>query len=183
MTLLMCFCDKIMIFVEQLSRYASSGRKFLLSKLITNLTFDIICAITMDVDFDARQSKSSGQGEFIKLYLLDMDGTKERRFPWWIHPTRKWRCYKVGKSIDRHPVDMIRRNMPSNSSKIGNRKGEKPARETLRHQLKTFLFAGHDTTGILLMWLFYELSPSPHVLKAVRDGSLMPLYRLHGRWA
>jgi len=35
-------------------------------------------------------------------------------------------------------------------------------------QLKTFLFAGHDTTSILLQWAFYELSRTPHALKAVR---------------
>jgi cytochrome P450 len=38
-----------------------------------------------------------------------------------------------------------------------------------RDQIKTFLFAGHDTTGILLAWLLYELSRSPQALKAVRD--------------
>ena len=37
-----------------------------------------------------------------------------------------------------------------------------------RDQIKTFLFAGHDTTGILLAWVFYELSRTPHVLDAVR---------------
>jgi cytochrome P450 len=36
-------------------------------------------------------------------------------------------------------------------------------------QLSTFLFAGHDTTSILLSWVFYELSRTPHALWAVRD--------------
>lgn len=35
--------------------------------------------------------------------------------------------------------------------------------------LKTFLFAGHDTTSILLQWAFYELTRTPHTLKALRD--------------
>ncbi|RAL11559.1 cytochrome P450 [Aspergillus homomorphus CBS 101889] len=35
-------------------------------------------------------------------------------------------------------------------------------------QLKSFLFAGHDTTSILLQWTFYELSRTPRVLQAVR---------------
>lgn len=34
-------------------------------------------------------------------------------------------------------------------------------------QLKTFLFAGHDTTSITLQWAFYELSRTPHVLRLV----------------
>jgi cytochrome P450 len=36
-------------------------------------------------------------------------------------------------------------------------------------QLKTFLFAGHDTTSSLLQWAFYELSRTPHALRALRD--------------
>lgn len=35
-------------------------------------------------------------------------------------------------------------------------------------QLKSFLFAGHDTTSILLQWIFYELSRTPRVLNALR---------------
>ncbi|KGO38742.1 Cytochrome P450 [Penicillium expansum] len=34
-------------------------------------------------------------------------------------------------------------------------------------QLKLFLFAGHDTTSILLQWAFHELARTPHVLRRV----------------
>ena len=36
-------------------------------------------------------------------------------------------------------------------------------------QLKTFLFAGHDTTSTTIVWTLYEVSRTPHALKAVRD--------------
>lgn len=36
-------------------------------------------------------------------------------------------------------------------------------------QLKTFLFAGHDTTSTTIVWSIYELFRTPHALKAVRD--------------
>lgn len=32
-----------------------------------------------------------------------------------------------------------------------------------------FLFAGHDTTSILMQWIFYELHRSPSALKALRN--------------
>jgi cytochrome P450 len=35
-------------------------------------------------------------------------------------------------------------------------------------QLVTFIFAGHDTTGTAIACAFYELSRTPHALKAVR---------------
>ncbi len=46
-------------------------------------------------------------------------------------------------------------------------------------QLKTFLFAGHDTTSTTIIWTIYELSRTPHALKAVRDE----LDRLFGQGA
>lgn len=36
-------------------------------------------------------------------------------------------------------------------------------------QIKTFLFAGHDTTSSLLQWAFYELGRTPHALLAARQ--------------
>lgn len=36
-------------------------------------------------------------------------------------------------------------------------------------QLKTFIFAGHDTTSTTIIWSMYELSRTPHALKAVHD--------------
>lgn len=35
-------------------------------------------------------------------------------------------------------------------------------------QLKTFLFAGHDTTSALLQWTLYELSRNPRIMASVR---------------
>lgn len=36
-------------------------------------------------------------------------------------------------------------------------------------QLKTFLFAGHDTTSTLINWTLYELHRTPRALEAIRD--------------
>lgn len=41
--------------------------------------------------------------------------------------------------------------------------------EQICDNLKTFLFAGHETTGVLLQWIFYDLSKSPYALKALRN--------------
>ncbi|KAH6623878.1 cytochrome P450 [Chaetomium tenue] len=190
MTLLPCILDKTDIFMEHLDRLASSGEEFSMLKHTINLTFDIIGAITMDVDFDAQKSESSSQGEFIRLYdqLLKMYGQEDSRFPWWMSPMREWRRYTLSNQIDRLLETMIRAKHTQQQQQHttnGSSKAKKP-RDVLslslqgsdslsralltetRDQIKTFLFAGHDTTGILLAWLFYEFSRSPHVLQAVR---------------
>lgn len=38
-------------------------------------------------------------------------------------------------------------------------------------QVRSFLFAGHDTNTSALQWAFYELSHTPRALKAIRDES------------
>jgi cytochrome P450 len=36
-------------------------------------------------------------------------------------------------------------------------------------QIKTFLFAGHDSTSTAITWMIYELSRTPHALRKVRE--------------
>ena len=194
MTLLPCILDKTSIFLERLDGLASSGTEYPLNKLTINLTFDIIGAITMDVDFDAQHSESLGQGHFIRLYdqLLGYYGGSDGRIPWWMRPSREWHRYRLSKQIDEHLEKLIREKHTDQRQQKQQQKEEEGGRKTkardilslslqgseelskellaeTRDQIKTFLFAGHDTTGILMAWLFYELSRSPHVLKAVRD--------------
>lgn len=187
MSLLPCIVDKTSIFIEHLDRYASTGAEFPLNKVTINLTFDIIGAITMGVDFDAQHSESSRQGQFIQLYdqLLGLYETDDDQFPWWMHPKREWRRYRLGAQIDSHLEAMIREKHAEQREGRGGAgarsilslslKGSDDSEldDDLVHetcdQIKTFLFAGHDTTSILLAWLFYELSRTPRVLQAVRD--------------
>lgn len=189
MSLLPCILDKTEIFVDHLDRYADSNEEFSLLKLTINLTFDIIGAITMGVDFDAQHSESSGQGEFIQLYdrLLQLYALGDGQLPWWMYPRREWRKYVLSKQIDQRLVSIIQKKHAEHQSQQVQQTGKNKPRDVLslslqgnaelgkelltetRDQIKTFLFAGHDTTGILLAWTFYELSRSPHVLKGVRD--------------
>ncbi|KAI9927194.1 hypothetical protein MW887_003578 [Aspergillus wentii] len=45
-------------------------------------------------------------------------------------------------------------------------------------QFKLFMFAGFDTTSLLLAWLFYRLSLTAHALKAIRDDVMTSLARI-----
>ncbi|KAH6611701.1 cytochrome P450 [Chaetomium sp. MPI-SDFR-AT-0129] len=189
MSLLPCILDKTEIFVDHLNRYADSNEEFPLLEFTINLTFDIIGAITMGVDFDAQHSESSEQGEFIQIYdrLIRLYGLGDGQLPWWMYPRREWRKYVLSKQIDQllesiiqdkhaehqnQQVQQTGKNKPRDVLSLslqGNTELSKGLLSDTRDQIKTFLFAGHDTTGILLAWTFYELSRSPHVLKGVRD--------------
>jgi cytochrome P450 len=191
MSLLPCILDKTDIFVHHLDNLANSGKEFTLLKFAINLTFDIIGAVVMGVDFDAQHADSSSQGEFIRLYdelLSTYNGSGLERLPQWMFVRREWRRYRLSSKIDRLLEGMIRQKHAegANSSKTNassrsvlnlSLQGSDSQTGTLsddlvhetRDQIKTFLFAGHDTTSILLAWLFYELARTPRALKAVRD--------------
>ena len=44
-----------------------------------------------------------------------------------------------------------------------------PSRVSIRRQLMTFLFAGHDTTANMLSWMLYYLCRHPEYAAVVRD--------------
>lgn len=188
MSLLPCILDKTDMFVGLLDKLAATGEEFALLKLTINLTFDIIGAVTMGVDFDAQHSESSHQGEFIRLYdqLVGTYGVNSSRLPEWVHVRRERRRYRLSSQIDSLLEAMIREKHAEQrrggGAKAASRsvlglslqgsREEELSREALaetRDQIKSFLFAGHDTTGILAAWLFYELARTPRALKAVRD--------------
>ncbi|KAK5636947.1 hypothetical protein RRF57_012659 [Xylaria bambusicola] len=184
-TLLPCILDKIVPFVKYLDDYAARKETFAFVPLITNLTFDIIGSVVMDTDLDAQNPDPAMQGELVRRFseLLITYNDDKADIPWWLAPIRELKRYQLSSRIDVLIKDTIRR-------KFAEQRGASMSKEKSRSilalslgdadsltpelvnvtcdQLKTFLVAGHDTTSIMLAWVFYELSLHPHVLAAVR---------------
>lgn len=164
-----------------------------MDKLTTGLTFDIIGAVSMDLNLNAQQLDPAKRSDFMKLYseMLASFNNDPGRLPFWLTPRRWWHRRSLGKAIDRQLEDMIRaksamivHEQKMNDTKQGQRsvfdlciQGTSDANGALpqaiidstRDNIKTFLFAGHDTLSTLLLWIFYELSRTPHVLAALRS--------------
>ncbi|KAK4160554.1 putative sterigmatocystin biosynthesis P450 monooxygenase stcS [Cladorrhinum sp. PSN259] len=193
MTLLPCILDKTAIFVERLDDWAKTDQEFPLTKAFIELTFDIIGAVVMDVDFDAQHHQSSTRtGQFIRLYD-SLTRTYKRRDagrPWWLFPRRILKRYLLGRQIDALLADLIREKFDEQQHEtqaIANGNNKQAARSVLSLSLqghtvltntlltetmdsiKTFLFAGHDTTSIVLSWAFYYLSIHPSCQQALFD--------------
>ncbi|KAK0716123.1 cytochrome P450 [Lasiosphaeris hirsuta] len=192
-TLLPAILDKTDIFLEHLDLYAKTGEEFLLNKLLINLTFDIIGAVLTDTSFDAQHLDPSKRGELIRLYdeLVNTFDNNSSGSRWWLAPRVGWKRYRLASRIDVLLKDLIHREYAEmrklDSGSTQKKTPTKKSRSVLSLSLqawddltednvreaadsiKTFLFAGHDTTSILLAWLFYELSRTPRALQAVRD--------------
>ncbi|GJP97931.1 cytochrome P450 [Aspergillus niger] len=182
-TLLPCILDKAIQFTDILDAYARSGEEFSLDERCVSLTFDIIGAVTMDKDFHA-QLDPSKQDELVRLYReLTTSYRSGSGIQWgWLDLRVLWRRRVLTRRIDH----LISEHIKTKFAELKSKSTEKRSRSVLSlslqdidqlntrviqetcHQLKSFLFAGHDTTSIILQWSFYVLSRTPRVLNKLR---------------
>jgi len=138
---------------------------------------------TMDKDF-AAQRPPSERGELVTLYIELVESFKaheDSAVPiWLVHPLTALRQIQVARRIDPMIKDLIRAKheelirgeAPKTRSVLSLAlEGVDELTDDILQQtcdsLKTFLFAGHDTTSIMLQWAFYELERSPKVAEAL----------------
>ncbi|CRJ80702.1 hypothetical protein BN1723_006532 [Verticillium longisporum] len=181
MSLLPLITEKTEPLLASLDRLVASGESFTLEPLLTGLTFDIIGAVTMGIDFNA-QLPDDKQSEFIRMYreLLFTYKGDDGGTPAFAQPLKRWRRRRMAKRVDAHLSQFVRDKY--NELKREGRKSRTVLALSLQDedhvsdamisetidQLKSFMFAGHDTTSILLQWALYELSRTPRALKTLR---------------
>lgn len=183
LTHLPAILDKTSRFIHHLDKLAASGDEAPLLPLLVNLTIDIIGAVSMGVDLEAQRTDGR-QGAMINMFseLLGCYLDDKADYPWWVIPRVELRRYILGKQIDKLIREIVRRKydeykqIPDNSARsilsLSFQDTESLSPEVLHatsDQLRTFLFAGHDTTSTLLAWAFYELMRTPRALGAVRE--------------
>lgn len=177
--------EKIEPFLGYLDQFATSGQEFSLESLISNLTFDVIGAAVMDAQLNAQQMDVAKQGELVRLFkdIMQTYSDDKNNLPWWIVPLTTIKRNRLAKRIDLLIKDMIQQRYAElREDAKGNRSRSIVAlsfqdTEELTPQLlsetsdqvRSFLFAGHDTNTSMLQWALYELSRTPRALKAVRD--------------
>jgi cytochrome P450 len=134
----------------------------------------------MDVEFGAQSLDQPS--DFYRTYnkLLQDYASEQIDLPWYLTPRTEWRRSSLAKRLKTQLRVIVRDAYIKRKTEITNARSilslslqdidnlTPHALDEACDQLNTFLFAGHDTTGILLSWLFYELSRSPHALEALR---------------
>jgi cytochrome P450 len=180
MTLLPTVFEKTFQFMRRLDSFAKTEKDFPLGELLTDLTFDIIGVVSMDVDFGA-QLDEAHQSDYIHAYkaLLaefeDIDYSLPR-------PGRAVRRWWKTRKMDRLLTGLVKAKLTEYRQLGADNKsrsiislasqGSGPLTQDMLQvvvdQVKSFMFAGHDTTSITMQWAFYELSRHPRVLEAVR---------------
>lgn len=180
------FIDKGVPFLERLDAQAKSQETFSLIALTMHLTFDVIGKVALETDLDAQYDERDKRCETIRVFenLLDEYQNEFMNLPWWLTPIKVFRRARVARRLHALLKDIVRKKHAELHEP--DRPQENIARSVLSlslkdiktltpevldetaDQVRTFLFAGHDSTSVLLAWVFYELSRTPHVLQAVR---------------
>ncbi|KAI0404661.1 cytochrome P450 [Xylaria palmicola] len=183
--LLPLILEKMGPFCDYLDEFASTGDEFLAETLISNLTFDVIGAVVMEVDLHAQHRDRSKQSEVIQLFrdLVQSYSDDNNNLPWWIAPLTTLKRHQLARRIDelikitiQQKYAEVKEEAEGNQSRsilaLSFQDTESLTSQLLSEtsdQVRTFLFAGHDTNTSMLQWAIYELSRTPRALTAVRS--------------
>ncbi|KAK9357261.1 cytochrome P450 [Lipomyces starkeyi] len=176
--------DKAKVFLDVLDGYARSGAEFGLGEPCTLLTFDVIGLAVLNIDF--KSQKSSSEQHKVVRYFRDLLATVPPTFAgdtWARHPMKHYRRIGITKGIETSLRSIVQdkfdklqkgdgKTLDRSVLALGLKSVDALTPDILQQNvdsIKTFLFAGHDTTSILLQWAFYELSRTPRALAALRD--------------
>jgi cytochrome P450 len=179
--------DKSETFIELMEQKAASGETFTLGPYTTNLVFDIIGIVTFDMDLNAQIDGQ--QSEVLLTYRALSQAFNKRPFG-----GVGWRDYfsanereirSMDKKLDSILKAEIKKQHKALMSGPTNTKTKNKSVATLSlhgvdkltsqilqqtsDTLRGFLFAGHDTTSILLQWAFYELHIHPSAAKTLKE--------------
>lgn len=177
--------SKTRTFSDRLRAAADSGQAFALKDFAQDLTTDIVTQLIIERDFQA-QSTPAGQGHKSVVGLLtasrilstltpdSLDALNLLRLIDPVRPTKSWFYEQV---FNRRLYAILSEQLDADRRASGNQKtstkaivqlalaGMAPDAELLHNtvsQIKSFLFAGQDTTATLVQWLCYELSKASH---------------------
>jgi cytochrome P450 len=179
--------DKTETFIELMEQKAATGETFRLDAYTTNLVFDIIGIVTFDMDLNAQIDGK--QSEVLLTYRALSQAFNKRPFG-----GVGWRGYfsaneREIRSKDRHLDRILKAKIKeqhkallsgNTDTKTSNKSVatlslhgvERLTPEILQQTsdtLRGFLFAGHDTTSILLQWAFYELHTHPSAAQSLTE--------------
>lgn len=187
-TLLPVIVDKTNIFIEKMDAVAKSGAVTELDGLCVNCTFDIIGQVITNVNSHAQEEALSQDNDFLRNFRLlsetYVSGSGLGLAA--INPYTQLKRYYYSRRMDaalfkiiREKFDIIQRSRGIDTKTKKDRSVlalalqdvevlNPDTSQLIADQCKTFLFAGHDTTSILLQRLFYALSIHPSCLAKIR---------------
>jgi len=187
LSLLPVIIDKTYKFMEKLDGLAESGLAVEMEPYCTNVTFDIMGQVITNIDCKA-QGEDSKAHDIVRHFrtLKALYDQQNGLTASWLNVPKNIKKYVYSKRLDaavkkciqeKYAETQADHNLETRTTKdrsvlaLALQDIEQLTPHILQStadQVKTFLFAGHDTTSILLQRLFYSLSIHPDCLAKIR---------------
>ncbi|KAL8716977.1 MAG: hypothetical protein Q9225_005738 [Loekoesia sp. 1 TL-2023] len=194
MTMVPQMLKDVLVFCDILEQRVAGGHIFSLDPLTINLNLDIIGRLALDVVFNAQRERNSFTTALRSQIRWLSFGNEANLFERW-HPLRPimrlWNARRMVSFVSREMDRRFLRNVnhPESSSGArsrtiidlaldkylteqgGNKPGEATMDATFKDaavcQIRTFLFAGHDTSSSTLCYCYHLLSVHPRICDEV----------------
>lgn len=181
------FCGKASTFGDKLEALMNKGDPVPMYPQLILLTIDIICLLVFSQDFNVLDEDHPPAFLTPLRSLIDQAGEFQRK-PWlmWMLRTRwpfgiKEKVDAIKVELDSYLTEIIdtrKREMKNSDRKrdilslaisASESEGETLALESILSQIKTFIFAGHDSSATTISFSLYELSINKEIEARVLD--------------
>ncbi|KAL9581629.1 MAG: hypothetical protein Q9203_005819 [Teloschistes exilis] len=194
MTVVPQMLKDVVVFCKILEKQAASGEVFAMDPLTINLNLDIIGRLALETTFGSQRQKNSFTSALRSQIRWLSFGNEANIFERW-HPLRPimrfWNTRRMASFVSHELDERFRRNINSSESigtrrsrtiidlaldkyitgQAGDKKDEATMDATSKNaaisQIRTFLFAGHDTSSSTLCYCYHLLSMHPQVREEV----------------
>lgn len=187
LTLLPVVVDKTCTFVKRLDALATSGVAVEMESYCTDVTFDIIGDVVTNIDCRAQDDSEQAHDIVRNFRTLKAVYTGDNGLmASWLNLPLRVKKYIYSQRLDSAVKKCILEKFADiKDAQHSDTKGKKDRSvlalalegvdeltpyilQSTADSVKSFLFAGHDTTAILLQRLFYALSIHPDCLAKIR---------------
>lgn len=187
LSLLPVVVKKTSTFMEKLDALAESGIATEMEPYCTNVTFDIIGEVVTNIDCKAQDDTMRGDDIVRNFCILGETYAGENGLMFaWLNLPLRIRRYIYSQRLDNAVKKCIKNKFTEIKAAQSTETRETKDRsvlalalrdtedltphvlQSIADQVKTFLFAGHDTTSILLQRVLYALSIHPECLAKIR---------------
>lgn len=193
MTTVPMIIEECQRFCMEMERYARNNQIFRMEQATTKLTVQIIGKIVLDIDLEAWQGQNPLLQAFNSQVRWQNIGAQFQPSELWdirrpiIQRYNNWKmdrylearieerfASREGRGKTRHVVDLaleaFLKEVKGTTGDTGNIKALDPEfKEACISNMKTFVFAGHDTTSSTICYAFYYLSQNPEMLAKIRQ--------------
>lgn len=192
MTTVPIVVDECEIFCDIMTEHARNNTLFRMEQATTKLTVNIIGKIVLDLDFNAQRGRNVLLDAFTNQTRWSYMGVQFQPSELWdvrrpiMLKYNNWKmntylsekleerfAARSSRGKTKHVVDLALesylKEVKGSTGDAEDVKGLDPEfKQSCISNMKTFIFAGHDTTSSTICYAFYYLSQSPDMLARIR---------------